>query len=102
METVKIQTIQGELFNWRPREAQGISLDHADRIPSCSREAKVLIQLGLKPIRRNPTFLERQACFTQRPPMPIWVVSTGNSLTETSIAFSQLSKQYGPAEMHIC
>lgn len=66
MKTVKIQTIQDELFNWRPREAQGISLDHADRIPSCSREAEVLIQLGLKPIRRTShTFREASLLYSE-------------------------------------
>lgn len=53
IETDKIQTIQGELFKWRPREAQAISLDLADRIPFCSRETEVLTHLGLKPIRHT-------------------------------------------------
>lgn len=103
METDKIHTIQGELFNWRPREAQGGSLDHADRISSCSREAKVLTQLGLKLIRCVPTLLERATCFTQRLPMSILIVSIGNiPPPEASIVFNQISKQYGPAEMHVC
>lgn len=104
METDKSQTIKSELPNWRSREAQDGSLDHADRIHSCSSDVEVLTQLGIKLIRCPYNIREGNLLYSEPTNVNINSIQMKHP-PETSILFilfNHISKQYGPAEMHMC